>query len=245
MERKKFLMQGIVGLGSIVALSKTMMSCTESADDVVTDSGTTDDTYTNDSSSSDSCELSPSETAGPYPIKTPADLVRENLVSDRTGVALLIILTIHDQSADCAPLAGVLVDIWHCDKDGYYSEYNGSGYISTKIDYTDRHFLRGRQTTDSNGQVSFISIYPGWYSGRAPHIHVEILDSSEKTIRVTQIAFPKSICDIVYASSGYNGSADTLNSNDNVFSDSEDGNLADSITGNTTDGYTLLKTIVV
>ncbi len=141
--------------------------------------------------------------------------------------------------------ADVLVDIWHCDKDGYYSEYKGSGYSSTQVDNTDKHFLRGRQTTDDNGQVSFISIFPGWYQSRAPHIHIEVLNSSEQSIRVTQIAFPKDVCDLVYASSGYHGSADTLNEKDNVFSDSVDGNLADSLTGNTSDGYTLLKSIVV
>ncbi|RKD92627.1 dioxygenase family protein [Mangrovibacterium diazotrophicum] len=245
MERKQFLKQGIVGLGSIVGLSKVMLACASGQDDVVDETEVTDSSYTNESSTSDSCELSPSETEGPYPIKTPADLVRENIVSDRSGVALLITLTVVDQSADCAPLADVLVDIWHCDKDGYYSEYKGSGYVSTQVDNTSKHFLRGRQTTDSNGQVSFISIYPGWYQSRAPHIHVEVLNSSEQTIRVTQIAFPKDICDTVYATSGYHGSADTLNASDNVFSDSLDGNLADSISGNTTDGYTLLKTIVV
>lgn len=247
MERKQFLKQGLVGLGSIVALSKTMVACSGSQDDVVSETATatTDASYTNETSSGDACELSPTETEGPYPIKTPADLVRANVVSDREGVALLLTLTVLDQSADCAPLSGVLVDIWHCDKDGYYSEYKGSGYNSTQIDNTSKHFLRGRQTTDGNGQVSFISIYPGWYQSRAPHIHVEVLSSSEDSMKVTQIAFPKDICDTVYSTSGYHGSADTLNSKDNVFSDSLNGNLADSISGNTTDGYTLLKTIVV
>jgi len=74
---------------------------------------------------------------------------------------------------------------------------------------------------------------------------LEVLDASEKSIRTTQIAFPKSVCDTVYCTSNYNGEADTLNSSDNVFSNSIDGNMADSVLGNTTDGYTLLKTIVV
>jgi len=157
----------------------------------------------------------------------------------------LITLTVRDQSADCAPLAGVFVDIWHCDKDGYYSEYNGIGYSLTRVDNTSVHFLRGRQTTDANGQVSFISIFPGWYRGRAPHIHVEVLSSGGDSIRVTQIAFPKDVCDTVYSTAGYRGTADTQNSNDSIFADSLNGNMADSISGNTTDGYTLLKTIVV
>ena len=105
--------------------------------------------------------------------------------------------------------------------------------------------MRGRQTTDANGNASFISIFPGWYPGRAPHIHLEILDANGNSIKITQIAFSKSVCDAVYATASYRGEADTLNTKDNVFINSLEGNMADSVTGNTADGYTLLKTIVV
>ena len=238
MDRKKFIKNGLVGMGAIVAIPTTILSCTkEDTFSEETDSSTETDTDTN------SCTISPSETAGPFPIKTPADLVRENIVGNRSGVALLITLAIQDQSNNCQPISGVYVDLWHCDSNGEYSEYGGTQMQST--DYTNDHFLRGRQTTDSNGQASFISIFPGWYNGRAPHIHVEILDTNENSIRVTQIAFPKDVCDTVYATSGYNGEANTSNESDTVFSDSLEGNMLDSITGNTTDGYTLLKTIVV
>lgn len=208
-------------MGSIMALPSVVSGCSEGEDGTPSDG---------------SCELSPSETAGPFPIKTPSELVMANIVSDRAGVALLITMTIVDQSEDCSPLAGVLVDVWHCDAAGNYSEYGS---------FTGQHFLRGRQTTDANGQVSFITIFPGWYPGRAPHIHVEVLDANKKSLKVTQIAFEKSVCDIVYATSGYNGTANTQNSNDGIFADSLSGNMADSLTGNTTDGYTLLKTVVV
>jgi len=253
MNRKQFIKNSLVGMGAIVAIPTVMQSCSKEDDVISSDessstntSSNTNTNYngsTNTSTTTESCTLSPSETSGPFPIKTPSDLVRENIIGDRTGVALLITLTIQDQSNSCQPLSGVFVDLWHCDADGNYSEYGGTQMQSTN--YTNQHFLRGRQTTDSNGQASFISIFPGWYKGRAPHIHIEILDSNENSIRVTQIAFPKNICDIVYATSDYNGEADTSNESDNVFSDSLDGNMLDSITGNTTDGYTLLKTIVV
>jgi protocatechuate 3,4-dioxygenase beta subunit len=218
MRRKEFVKKGLIGLTTIVALP-AVFGCTKDGDP---DAG--------------ACQLSPSETAGPFPIKTPADLVRENIVSDRTGVALLFTLTIQDQSNDCKAMPGVLVDVWHCDADGNYSEYGTS---------SGAHFLRGRQTTDSNGQVSFISIFPGWYPGRAPHIHVEVLEAGGKSIRVTQIAFPKNVCDAVYATAAYNGAADTSNSSDGVFANSLGGNMADAVTGNVTDGYTLLKKIMV
>ena len=228
MDRKKFIKKGLLGMSAIVGIPTAIAAC--SSDNV-------------DPTNAGACTLSPSETAGPFPIKTPSYLVRENIISDRSGIALLITLTVQDQSNNCNPLSGVHVDVWHCDTQGNYSEYGGTQMQSTN--YTAQHFLRGRQTTDSNGKVSFISIFPGWYPGRAPHIHIEVLDSNGKSIRVTQIAFPKEVCDVVYATSGYNGTADTSNTSDNVFSNSLNGNMADSLTGNTSEGYTLLKTIVV
>lgn len=221
MDRITFLKRSVKGLGAIVALPTVVGACAKDEDDATPSGG---------------CTLSPAETAGPFPIKTPADLVRENIISDRAGVPLLITITVQKQSNSCAPLAGVLVDLWHCDADGNYSEYGS---------FTSNDFLRGRQTTNASGQASFISIFPGWYPGRAPHIHLEILDASETSLRVSQIAFPADVCNTVYATTHYNGTADTSNAGDNIFSDSLSGNLADSITGNTTDGYTLLKTIVV
>ncbi|PHN06842.1 dioxygenase family protein [Flavilitoribacter nigricans] len=233
MQRKEFLRRGLAGIGTIVALPTVVSSCTKEEGAVPnTDTGTGDG----------SCDLSPSETKGPFPIKTPADLVRANIIADRDGIALLVTLTVQDQNDDCATMAGVYVDIWHCDSDGNYSEYGGTGMQSTN--YTNQHFLRGRQMTDANGQVSFISIYPGWYRGRAPHIHVEVLDANLSSLLVTQIAFPEDVSQTVYATEDYNGIYDTSNASDNVFADSLDGNMG-QISGNTSDGYTLTHTIVV
>ncbi|SDL24897.1 Protocatechuate 3,4-dioxygenase beta subunit [Catalinimonas alkaloidigena] len=228
MDRKKFIRNSLAGLSAIVALPAAITACSREADTINPENPTGTDT--------DACALSPRETEGPYPIKTPAQLVRENIVADRTGVALLMTITVQDQSNACAPLAGVLVDVWHCDKDGNYSQYSG---------YTNVSFLRGRQTTDTNGQASFISIFPGWYRGRAPHIHVEVLDADERSLMVSQIAFPVDVYTEVYSSEGYNGAPDTSNTQDGIFSDSLDGNMADAVTGNVTDGYTLTKTLVV
>jgi protocatechuate 3,4-dioxygenase beta subunit len=228
MDRKKFLKKGLLGFGSIIAIPTVISSCSKDDDN---------------STSTDSCTISPTETKGPFPILTPTQLVRASIIGNRTGVAMLMTLTIQDKSNGCAPLAGVLVDVWHCDKDGNYSQYGGTQLQTTN--YTNETFLRGRQTTDSNGKVSFISIFPGWYSGRAPHIHVEVLSASGSSLLISQIAFPKNICDTVYATSGYKGTANQLNETDNVFSNSLSLNMADSLTGDVTNGYTLLKTIVV
>ena len=234
MDRKKFIRNGILGIASLATASKLLESCSKSDND---DSGS--DTF-----GDASCSVSPSETKGPFPIKTPSQLVLENIKSDRIGVALLINLVIENKNNNCSPLAGVLVDVWHCAKDGNYSEYGGTSMQQT--DYTSVHFLRGRQTTDSKGEVSFLSIFPGWYQGRAPHIHVDVLSASGSSLLVTQIAFPETISSTVYSSTNYaaHGQADTSNTKDNVFSDSLADELA-TLTGNLTDGYTLSKTIIV
>lgn len=125
MDRKDFIKKGLFGMGSIVGLSTAIVSCSKDAE----------------GSPNEACALSPNETAGPFPNKTPSDLVRENIVSDRTGVALLMTLTIQDKSNGCAPLSGAFVDVWHCDSEGNYSEYGA---------LVDKDFLRGRQTADIN-----------------------------------------------------------------------------------------------
>lgn len=226
MKKREFLKKSIASFGSIVSLP--LLGC--EAKGAPTDH------------SEPACEVSPKETRGPFPNKSPADLMRANIVADRQGIALLINLKIQDQNEGCAPMSGAQVDIWHCDASGYYSEYGN--HRLQREDFTKVSFLRGRQTTDANGEVSFISIFPGWYPGRAPHIHVDVLKEN-KIVLSTQIAFPEESTSAVYASRGYKGKEDTPNSTDGVFRNSLVGNMADSVTGNLSDGYTLNKVITV
>lgn len=234
MNRQQFVKQGLYGLGALLSSGSLLQACTKLADPTSTSTS---------GLSADGCTLSPSETKGPFPIKSPAELVKSSIVSDREGIPLVINVQVVNQNKNCAPVANAKVDLWHCDADGNYSEYGGTGMQQT--DYTNAHFLRGRQTTDTNGQVSFISIYPGWYRGRASHIHLEVIDANGSSLVVSQIAFPEDTSSTVYATEHYNGEADTSNTRDNIFSDSLVLNMADSLTGNTTDGYVLTKTITV
>lgn len=230
MHRKEFLKR--LGLASLV-IPLAAACGNESEDPTPTDS--TDGT----------CTTSPTETAGPFPTKSPSTLVLQDIRSDRTGVEMVVKITVQNKNNGCSALQGAIVDIWHCDKDGYYSEYGGTGMQS--VDMTTVHFLRGRQTTDSNGEVSYKTIFPGWYSGRAPHIHVHIYDSTGKSLLITQIAFPTDVCDTVYTTATQfykKGKQDTSNSSDNVFSDSL-ANQMSVVTGNITDGFSLTDTIVV
>ncbi|HEY9049182.1 MAG TPA: IPT/TIG domain-containing protein [Ohtaekwangia sp.] len=201
------------------------------------------------STASTSCTATDSETAGPFPTKSPSDLVKTDIRGDRTGVAFTIVITIENKNNSCTALEGALVDIWHCDKDGYYSEYGGTSMQT--VDYTSVHFLRGRQTTNSDGKVSFTSIFPGWYQSRATHIHVHVYNSAGTSLLVTQIAFPEgsdSAVVLVNASTanGYTKgmSGYTYNASDSVFTDSLDNEVA-TVTGSVADGYVLTHTIVV
>lgn len=227
MERNKFLKKGIFGLSALLSGAILAGSNKKS-----------------NSANADDCEVSPRETKGPFGTKTPAQMIKANIKSDRVGVPLLINLEILDKSNNCKPMANAVVDIWHCDKDGNYSEY-GNHWLQKK-DFTAVHFLRGRQTSDEKGNVSFLSIYPGWYAGRAPHIHVEIFNPSGKSLLITQLAFPEEVSSKVYSSSLYanRGEADTSNKRDTIFSDSLDRQLA-TVTGNINDGFTLLGKIIV
>jgi protocatechuate 3,4-dioxygenase beta subunit len=244
MERKEFLKMGLSSLGFMTVAPLILNSCKTTSVDAATTTTTSTTGSTNGSSSSD-CTVNPSETEGPFPTHTPADYVIKDIKSGKTGVAMTANITIKNKNNGCANLAGAIVDIWHCDADGNYSEYGGSGMQA--INYTSVHFLRGRQTSDANGLVSFDTIFPGWYSSRAVHIHVHVYNASGKSLLVTQIAFPATVCDTVFttATSFYKkGKADTTNERDNVFSDGYTTQLA-GISGDITKGMVLTHNIVV
>lgn len=237
MERKHFLKSLLVGTFSAPAL---LAACSKT-NDVAPTAGTTGGAT---GSGSGSCTVAPTETEGPFPTKVPASYVRSDITDGKTGYKLTARITITNSNNGCAALAGALVDIWHCDAQGNYSEYGGTGMQSTN--YQSVHFLRGRQTTDANGLVTFTSIFPGWYSGRATHIHVHVYSASGTSLKVTQIAFPEGSGSAVAAVNGYSKglSGYTTNSQDNVFSDGVAQELA-TVTGSTTAGFELSITLSV
>lgn len=239
MKRIDFLKKAGLSLFTIHALA----ACEKESIEAV--AGGSDTTMSTSGSTNTSCTSTSSETAGPFPTKSPASLVMKDIRSDRTGVPLIVNITIQNKNKSCEVLPGAIVDIWHCDKDGYYSEYGGTGLQSRN--FTSVHFLRGRQTTNASGLAAFQTIFPGWYPGRAPHIHVHIFDASGKSLLVTQIAFPTDICDHVYttATKFYTkGRQNTSNARDGVFADSI-ANEMSIVSGSIADGYTLTHNIVV
>ncbi len=248
MKREDFLKKGFNSLIGFVAILPIIDACKSSSVDPTTTTTTTGTGSTNGNSASN-CTVTNNETEGPFPTKVPTSLVVKDIRSDRTGVPFAFTITIKNANSSCGTLAGALIDVWHCDKDGYYSEYGGTGMQAK--DFTSVHFLRGRQVTDTNGQASFQSIFPGWYQGRATHIHVHIYSATGKSLLVTQIAFPEATDSAVVAvnastANGYSKgmSGYTYNAKDNVFSDGVANELG-TVTGSVAAGYSLTHTIVV
>ncbi|MET1053916.1 MAG: intradiol ring-cleavage dioxygenase [Pedobacter sp.] len=241
MERKKFLKSLMIGAFSTPIIIDACSKSDGSAESTTT-SGTPG---TGASGSASGCNLAPTETEGPFPTKVPASYVRSDITNGRTGYALSIKITVGNSNSNCAAISGAIVDIWHCDAEGNYSEYGGSGMQSTN--YQTLHFLRGRQTTDANGLVSFTSIFPGWYSGRATHIHVHIYNASGTSLKVTQIAFPEVTGSAVLAVNGYakGMTGYTYNAKDNVFSDDTAGIEIATVTGSVTTGFALTMNVSV
>src|ERR1700744_1089367 len=210
--------------------------------DSSTATGTTS-TSTSTSSTNGSCIVTATEVEGPYPyvggeLTNPLD--RSDVTDGQTGVPLTLNFVIVNANDSCNVVTDARVDIWHCNKDGYYSGYaNQQSTLGTKS-YVGQTWLRGYQLSDSSGVVKFLTIYPGWYGGRATHNHIEgyVNNVMKKT---TQIAFSETINNTVYASSLYaaHGVNPISNEADSIFGNSSTdlANETVSLTGSVSEGY--------
>jgi protocatechuate 3,4-dioxygenase beta subunit len=168
-----------------------------------------------------SCVLRPRQTEGPYFIDEKLD--RSDIRSDpvdgsvKPGVPLRLIFRALRADASCAPLAGAIIDLWQCDALGVYA---GVADINAQFNTQGRKFLRGFQRTNAEGQSEFLTIYPGWYAGRAAHIHFKIRSDVRASFDYTsQIYFPESINDEVFKQPPYSSQSGrrSLNSQDGGF----------------------------
>jgi protocatechuate 3,4-dioxygenase beta subunit len=178
-------------------------------------------------STNSQCAVTPSETAGPFPSR--ADFFRSDIREGKAGTVLTLTIKVVNVNSGCAPVSGAEVEIWHVDAAGDYSQY-GSQTAAT--------FLRGIQTTNATGEVTFTTIYPGWYQGRATHIHAEVTIGGQSR-KVTQIAFPESVNNAVHASGVYSsrGTNPIGNQSDGIFADSLASELV-TPSGSPSGGYT-------
>ena len=169
------------------------------------------------------CVVTPPQTEGPYFVDT--RLMRADLRLDPATQAVsaglplrLAIAVSRVDGAACAPLPGAMVDVWQCDALGVYSDVRDfNGLFDTR----GKQFLRGYQLTDRSGRAEFLTVYPGWYAGRAVHIHFKVrVPAGERAYEFTsQLYFDEAVTDLVHARPPYSGKGtrDTRNDRDGIF----------------------------
>jgi len=178
MQRKKFLKNLVISATSLPL--------------IVTDLYSGDPTKKK-SSDTTPCgdKLTPAVGEGPYYIDE--KLNRSHIAETKTGIPLTLMFTVED--INCKPIQGAVVDVWHCDKDGVYSDAKAQGTTSQK-------WLRGYQATDANGKCTFQTIFPGWYNGRLTHIHGKVKVGTV-TKQTTNFFIPKEIEQAAFATPHY------------------------------------------
>lgn len=176
------------------------------------------------------CTTTRSYTLGPCYFNP--DEYRQDISEGELGIPMVLVLKLVD--ANCQPITGADIDIWHCDRDGIYSgssagssdasSFNSSFCTGNDSAALASRWFRGVQTTNSDGLVYFKSCFPGWYRGRTTHIHFKIVYQGTQSL-VSQFCFEDAMSNEIYANHAeYTGEQkDTLNSRDSVFgSDYED-----------------------
>jgi len=206
------------------------------------------------------CAEIPQETAGPFPcdgsngpnVLNQAGVVRSDIRRSfggasgvAVGVPLTLVLAVQD--AACRPLDEAAVYVWHCTRDGGYSLYSQG--------IAQENYLRGLQPANPDGTVTFLSVFPGAYSGRYPHVHFEVHASVADAaaglppLATSQLALPAEACNAVYATPGYEQSkqsfAQTSLQSDNVFGDDGGARQLASVTGSVAEGYTARLSVPV
>lgn len=168
------------------------------------------------------CVLRPEQTEGPY--FRDERLERSDIRSDPSdgsvspGLLLELTVTVgRVAGGGCEPVAGVLVDVWHCDAAGLYSDVQ-----DVRFDTRGRKFLRGYQLTGVDGAARFVTIYPGWYPGRAVHVHWKVRTDPDSTSGyefTSQLYFDDALTDVVHAQAPYAGGTGqrTRNAGDGIF----------------------------
>ena len=189
---------------------------------------------------SSSCVVRPELMEGPYYVDE--ELLRSDIRSDpsdgtiRPGALLALTFNVSRAAANaCSPLAGAIVDLWHCDALGVYSDVSDPSFNTS-----GKKFLRGYQVTGSDGVARFTTIYPGWYQGRAVHIHFKIRSAASAASAyefTSQLFFDDLLTDQVHATEPYasKGQRTLRNSGDGIYT-SGGSQLVLDVTG-TADGY--------
>jgi protocatechuate 3,4-dioxygenase beta subunit len=165
----------------------------------------------------------PEVTEGPYfkDEKINRSDIRSDTASGavKAGAPLALTFMVYQANNSCAPLKGAMVDVWHCDAVGTYSDTTDANWGST----VGQNYLRGYQLTDDTGKASFTTIYPGWYNGRTIHIHFKIRTTGTNGQAyefTSQLFFDENLTNTVLTQAPYNskkGTRSTTNANDGIY----------------------------
>jgi len=198
-----------------VVVSQSLLGC---AADAVTESSRTSSDSTGTTTST-SCVLTAALTEGPYFVDEKlyrSDIRTDPVTGDVSdGVLLQLAFNVaRVASGACTPLTGAYLDVWHCNAGGAYSDVSGAG--------AGEKFLRGYQITDASGAAQFTTIYPGWYTGRAVHVHFKLRLFAGATTSyefTSQFFFDDALTDTVHALSPYSsrGTRNTRNTADSIY----------------------------
>lgn len=168
------------------------------------------------------CVVRPAQTEGPYFVDELLDRTDIRIDpsdgSEKPGAELNLAFNVSRlNGVDCEPLPGVVVDLWHCDHLGVYSDVADPGFNTV-----GKKFLRGYQVADEEGVSRFITIVPGWYSGRTVHMHFKV--RSEPTASpgfefTSQLYFDDSEIDAVHSFAPYTakGQRTLRNAGDGIY----------------------------
>jgi protocatechuate 3,4-dioxygenase beta subunit len=187
------------------------------------------------------CLPTPEQEEGPY--YRELVLERADVTEGRAGCPLALDVQVVDSS--CMPVTGAIVDIWHCDAVGIYSWYAAAGEhddVGPAL-LEPGTFLRGSQQPGPEGRCRFRTIYPGWYPGRAVHIHSKVRHAAG--VLTVQLYFPEDVTDAVHARSPYvsRSRRDTMNDVDVIYREGGASTLLSL--GPDGDGYRAEATLVI
>ena len=177
--------QALAGFGS-VSLGALIAACSDD-DDPASPSADAPQGGKSKFDDAARCIRTAEETEGPFYFEV--DRVRGDIREDRPGAELRLGVRVRDLSAGCDPIRNAVVDVWHCDASGSYSEPGET-------------YLRGLQVTDGDGIVEFTTVYPGWYPGRTVHIHAKV-HIDKQTVLTTQFYFADDFTDRVFSREPY------------------------------------------